>query len=520
MYLLFPGRHIVTTQFQEEYLDRILGQEIAGLPDLLGDAPAGRVTDLVFAVTSSNKSNSRYNPLPFELRSIVIYEFARQWKRKYGVNFHIVGIPHYQPTDKFSALMLKEIAEQTDCALDLTPDNTVVLSSTPPVIAAFQTLGYAVLPAEYDMAGQRYLREVPTDLVRQIGTGEIGLESLGLSASARTVFSDLPEAGARIVRLYNDPILTEDGDLTETRDYNTYASTMAEVIDLKYQAIKDYIVPGKIVDEGCADGALISRIVRDYPDSDIIGVDLSAEMLARAHEWKRAGAFGNAFVFFKQQNLTTPVSDSQANTSDTVICNSTLHELWSYGRRAESVRSYLRDKHKQLRRDGRLVIRDVVGPSGADNIVQLWCSASDGRTTPEYLDTPAHELSTYSRFLKFQHDFSPRPLHHDSIADAHGDAPQFRLPLRDAMEFITKMEYTDNWASEMHEEFGFWAFDDWKRELTAAGFALHPASQPYVNEWRVANIFTGHVRLEDMDGAPLPWPVTNMVLVGEKRAEA
>ncbi|MCW3060922.1 MAG: hypothetical protein JWQ02_2743, partial [Capsulimonas sp.] len=23
MYLLFPGRHIVTTQFQEEYLDRI-----------------------------------------------------------------------------------------------------------------------------------------------------------------------------------------------------------------------------------------------------------------------------------------------------------------------------------------------------------------------------------------------------------------------------------------------------------------------------------------------------------------
>jgi ubiquinone/menaquinone biosynthesis C-methylase UbiE len=516
MYLLFPGRHIVTTQFQEEYLDRILGQEIAGLPDLLGAAPAGRVTDLVFAVTSSNKSNSRYNPLPFELRSIVIYEFARQWKRKYGVNFHIVGIPHYQPTDKFMALMLKEIAEQTDCALELSPKNTVVLSSTPPVIAASQALGYAVLPAEYDMAAQRYVHEVPTDLVRQIGTGEIGLEALGLSASARTVFSDLPEAGARIVRLYNDPILTEDGDLTATRDYNTYASTMAEVIDLKYQAIKDYIVPGKIVDEGCADGALISRIVRDYPDSDIIGIDLSAEMLARAHEWKRAGAFGNAFVFFKQQNLTTPVTESQANTSDTVICNSTLHELWSYGHRAESVRSYLRDKYKQLRRGGRLVIRDVVGPHAADTPVQLWCSASDGFTTDNYLTTPSSELSTFSRFLKFQNDFSPRPIQHAPQAAADGDAPQFTLPLRDAMEFITKMEYTDNWASEMHEEFGFWSFADWERELIDAGFALHPASHAYVNDWRVEHIFMGHVGLFDMDGKPLAWPVTNMVLVGEK----
>ncbi len=96
-----------------------------------------------------------------------------------------------------------------------------------------------------------------------------------------------------------------------------------------------------------------------------------------------------------------------------------------------------------------------------------------------------------------------------------------RLTLRAAMEFVAKRVYTDNWASEMHEEFCFWDFARWTNELTAAGFAVLPGSAATVSAWRVRNHFAPHVQLltED-DSMPLPFPVTNMILAGEKRQES
>ena len=190
---------------------------------MLGDAPAGQVSDLAFAATSCNRGNSRYNPPPFEIRAILVYEFARRLKADFGVDFHILGIPHYPSSARFAGLVLKEIAEETEGRLTLTPGNTVV-------------------------------------------------------------FRDFPDALAQIRRLFHDPLLTEQGDLTETRNYSTYTRDMAGAIDLKYDEIRPFLRPGKIVDEGCADDALLQRVAHDFPDSDLIGVDLSAEMLARAHE--------------------------------------------------------------------------------------------------------------------------------------------------------------------------------------------------------------------------------------------
>jgi len=514
-YLLLPGRQIVNTRFQEEYLNRILGRDILQLPEMLGSAPAGKVTDIVFAVTSCNRSNSRYNPLPFEIRAILVYEFARRLKADFGVPFHILGIPHCPPSDQFAGRILKEIAEQTEERLVLTPADTVVFTSTPPIIADYQSLGFAVLPGEYDPVTQTFLEATPNVIVRQVGEGETALEELALSNSTRTVFQDFPDATAQIRRLFHDPILTEQGDLTETRNYTTYTRAMSDAIDLKYAEVRPFLRTGKIVDEGCADGALLERVARDFPDSDLIGVDLSAEMLARAHEAQRAGAFGGVFIFFKQQNLMSPVTDSQSDRADTILCNSTLHELWSYGAGDETVRAYLRGKQKQLRPGGCLVIRDVVGPDKKDQEVYLECEGSDG--LPE--DDGAAEvssLSTRARFARFRRDFRPDDLHPSVEMVVREGRTLFRLPLGTAMEFVAKMEYTDNWLSEMHEAFCFWNFADWTRELTAAGLRVLPASHAYVNEWRVTHSFQNRVHLYALDGTPLPFPVTNMVAAAEK----
>ncbi len=514
-YLLLPGRQIVNTRYQEEYLNRILGRDLSALPEMLGTAPGGKVTGLVFAVTSCNRSNSRYNPLPFETRAILVYEFARRLKADLGVDFHILGIPHYPPSEKFAGRVLKEIAEQTEGRLTLTPDNTVVFSSTPPLITDYQSLGFAILPGEYDPEAKTYHQPTPNLIVRQIGEETAALEDIPLSSSTRAVFRDFPDALAQIRRLFHDPLLTEQGDLTETRNYFTYTRDMAGAIDLKYREIQPFLRPGKIVDEGCADGALLQRVARDFPDSDLIGVDLSAEMLARARESQRAGAFGGAFVFFKQQNLMTPVSDAQADRADTIICNSTLHELWSYGAGDETVRAYLHGKRKQLRPGGCLVVRDVVGPDDKEALVLLECAPDDGLPHDDGAADVA-ALSTLARFARFRRDFRPHEVHPDAEPVIQNGRTLLRLPLGYAMEFVAKMDYTDNWLSEMHEAFCFWSFADWTRELTGAGLRVLPGSHAYVNEWRIEHSFQKRVRLYALDGTLLPFPVTNMVLAAEK----
>jgi hypothetical protein len=95
----------------------------------------------------------------------------------------------------------------------------------------------------------------------------------------------------------------------------------------------------------------------------------------------------------------------------------------------------------------------------------------------------------------------------------------FRLRLRDACEFLSKKDYLDNWQSEMHETFCFWDLSEWRQAIERAGFAVHPASRAFTNDWVVKNRYEGKARLLRMEGSrleALPWPVTTMVLIASK----
>ena len=84
-----------------------------------------------------------------------------------------------------------------------------------------------------------------------------------------------------------------------------------------------------------------------------------------------------------------------------------------------------------------------------------------------------------------------------------------------------------NWASEMHEEFAFWSFSDWKTALQTAGFHIlenpntpQSGSRVYTNPWIVSHRWQGKVALfvlnENGRLDPLPYPPTNVILVAEK----
>jgi hypothetical protein len=90
-----------------------------------------------------------------------------------------------------------------------------------------------------------------------------------------------------------------------------------------------------------------------------------------------------------------------------------------------------------------------------------------------------------------------------------------RLSSHDANEFLCKKDYLKNWHIEVHEEFGPLTLEGWREALKRTGFEPLHLSE-YANEWIVKNRYEGTVEVLDDAGQPLPWPATNMVVVGQK----
>ncbi len=148
--LLFPGRHLLQSAFQEQYLRDIVNTPLDKLEFLPGSQlqVSDPIDTVVFAVTSANHQFTRYNPIPFHIRAIGIDRFACDFATDFEISYRIFGIPHYAPSPRFATILIKEIAEQTENDLAMTPLNTVVLTSTLPIAEMFQAIGFAILPAE------------------------------------------------------------------------------------------------------------------------------------------------------------------------------------------------------------------------------------------------------------------------------------------------------------------------------------------------------------------------------------
>ncbi len=128
-YLLFPGRHLVNTTFQEQYLKRVLTEPPAAIPGFIaGGATLSKPpSEIIFAITSANQENSRFNPIPFHIRAVGVDRFARQLQNQKPFRYRVLGIPHYGHTKNFATFTIKEIAYQSEQAIPLSPDNCIVL---------------------------------------------------------------------------------------------------------------------------------------------------------------------------------------------------------------------------------------------------------------------------------------------------------------------------------------------------------------------------------------------------------
>ena len=71
----------------------------------------------------------------------------------------------------------------------------------------------------------------PIEIIREIGSrgaewAQAPLLKANLAASHWGLFENFPDVPQRIVRLYQDPLTNQEGGLTETRNYSSYARGM------------------------------------------------------------------------------------------------------------------------------------------------------------------------------------------------------------------------------------------------------------------------------------------------------
>lgn len=538
MNLLIPGRHHLLTDFQFKYLYRIITSGLSDEPDVNGNplGITGKVENVIFAVTSANHSNTRRNPVPFHLRAMALLDFSQELE----IPTYVFGIDDVGYLKDFAGYTLKTIHHESDGRIDLNPENTVVACSTP-VMEMYEKRGFRILPVELEN------REVwtnltlqPWELVEKIAACE------GEWSKDRMIFNHMHQAsyliwsryalGAKVQLLFSDDMIGADGDLTESRDYTTYVKAMDATAELKYRETAPYIQPGRIGEIGCAVGSWIQLACKEprFHESDFIGIEVARALYRICLQRKENGDFANPYVFFAQKNAVTSLC-FERNSMNTLHTSSLTHEIESYGDR-EDLLKFIQNRYEELVPGGVWVNRDVVGPENGDQTILLWVNPEDGKDEPwdrQFMKENGQEkdreaqseylkaLSTRNRFQRFVQDFRKGDTGQLSFQWKTVNGTEYaEMTLRDAMEFISKKDYTLNWDSEMHERFCFWSYSDWQTELEKVGFHLDPNSHTYTNTWLVENRYRGSAELFELrDGKadPIPYPVTHLIMVAEKR---
>lgn len=541
MYILIPGRHHLLTDFQFKYLLSLVQGGLQHAADVYGKklGVSEPVTAIIFAVTSSNHSNTRRNPVPFYQRSLAIQDFCRDLE----VPGYIFGVDDIGTTPDFASYTIKRIEHESDGVLDIRPDNTIVLCSTP-VYKMYEVLGYKILPGELEPGAVDQFRAVqPWTLVERIASLDENWTSdtevlEHIHPATYRVWSRY-KIGGKVQMFFRDKIVGQDGDLTETRDYNSYVRQMDDIAVMKYKDTETFIRPGRIGDIGCAVGSWIKLACLDerLRESDFYGIEVSRHLFELCQQRKLNKEFANPNVFFSQKNAVAGLV-FERNSMNTVFTSSLTHEIESYGSR-EDLLAFIANRFDELKPGGVWINRDVVGPENKDREVLLWLQNKDGRnedweadfTTREELQAYLDGLSTLARFKRFARDFRRaegfslphkieiRQRYTDPKDQPWEDQHYVRMTLENACEFVTKKDYTDNWKSEMHERFCFWSFDEWKSEMIKAGYKILSSSVAFSNPWIVENRFKNKVELYTEKGGDLSlieFPVTTMFLIAEK----
>ncbi len=261
----------------------------------------------------------------------------------------------------------------------------------------------------------------------------------------------------------------------------------------------DFVRPGTIVEIGPGGGVVLDLLEAQFPDSTVVGVDLSREAVAALEQHARTAGRRWRVVLGAAEELAIHVPPPV----DTVVVCSILHEVYSYTEPRFSLTSVARviaAAFATLRPGGRIVIRDgVMPPPGTRRIRML---AADVRSTLEL----------------FVAQFEGRPIRYTELAP-----DRVEMTTADAMEFL----YTYTWGPasfpyEVRELYGILPYDDYARQLVswcggdAAAQIIETPLRSYLQPG-YRDSLASKIELTDEHDRVVDLPDSNCLIVLERR---
>lgn len=266
------------------------------------------------------------------------------------------------------------------------------------------------------------------------------------------------------------------------RMFDAYGAAMDAALEDKAKDIEPWLVPGLIVDRGCGTGSLMNYLANK--GHKIVGVEVS-DTLTKGH------------VGVVMADVLDPVfADGFASN---IILSSVLHEVYSYkGYSLYAVAACIANCARELRRGGRLIIRDIWSPEvGGLNDIRLTLHS----------DT-ADKLWQYDKLC---------PLNIDTANDLHVwewvSELEADVSVRLAVEFLSKKDYTEHWPLEAKEIYTGVPMSEIEKMAKPLGLKLLEA-KPIRNEWIIENRWKKDAHWERLHGKGELY--TNQLVVLEK----
>nr|WP_321408098.1 class I SAM-dependent methyltransferase [uncultured Carboxylicivirga sp.] len=294
-----------------------------------------------------------------------------------------------------------------------------------------------------------------------------------------------------------------DQDRGDQEKYQRYLAGMDSIIVEKVASASAYFHEKEghaIVDVGMASGTSSYILALLFPNTKIIGVDINPKMVEIADQT------------YKLPNLEFRIDDGETLTSlsDNQIIGffncSSIHHITSFNNYSQN-KAYLTLKRQSelLSNEGVIVIRDFVKPINKDVIISF-PNDDQGQKDASLLE----DFSQTARSLAPVNE-QGFPLKKIST---NGNLT-FQLSFPDAVEFIRRKDYLNDWKIELQEEYGYYTQNEFEEVMTELNLRTI-VSQPIYNSWIINNRYKNKFSLFELDGSPIGHPPTNYIIAAEK----
>lgn len=279
-----------------------------------------------------------------------------------------------------------------------------------------------------------------------------------------------------------------------------YLQTMNDVSGSTKDGIIDYVVGQSVVDVGSGGGILLDRLEAKYPGMQVIGTDISANVIEALEQKKKKE--GHKWSVAVHNFVEKPFGKKV----DSIVFSSILHEIFSYteGEHGRfdigSVEKALQYAYESLTPGGRIIIRDGVKTEGA-----------------AVRKIRFKTMAGMDFFRNYQADFkglTDIPEERKVIAV---DAATFTVigDVNLIREFLYTYTWgTESYAHEVQEQFGYFTLAEYRAFLESLGAKVICAEE--ILEPGYPENLNRYLTLTDERDEAVEYPASNCILVAEK----